>query len=256
MIEIFSQWKWLNKNEDSFWCDGNTFVVVDWSTDKSGRLYNSFTWWELVSKLVSNTILSTDLNGYELVSFLNTKVRDLYISLDILDDTYDPKYRFTCLFCVVRIVKNILYITQVGDVWIRINGTEVYQQIKQVDINNAQERSDYIIKTWDIAWSRDHIMPLLVKQFDYQNNINSVLWYGAIDWFITPEKFVHILEYDLNLVRTIELFSDGYCLIPSEISIWSRESAFEKVEKEDPYKYLHYKSTKTADDRTIMIIKL
>ncbi len=98
-------------------------------------------------------------------------------------------------------------------------------------------------------------MPLLLKEFEYQNNPQKLLGYGVIDGTYTPAKFVKTFEYDLKKIHTIELFSDGYFDVPKEVSIKSWEKSFEKVEKEDPDKWKKYKSTKSKDDRTIAIIE-
>lgn len=52
----------------------------------------------------------------------------------------------------------------------------------------------------------------------------------------------------------IELFTDGYFAVPEGSTIQDWEDIYEKIEKEDPYKYLTYPSTKAKDDRTIMIV--
>jgi hypothetical protein len=171
------------------------------------------------------------------------------------EDIQDPKFRFTCGFICIRIVDDKILITYLGDLGFRINGSEIYQEIKQIDIDNSEARSKYIRETNDVNGSRDHIRPLLFKQFEYQNNPQEPLGYGVIDGTDTPAKFVKFFEYDLDKIHTIELFSDGYFDIPQEVSIEAWEKSFEKVEKEDPDKWKKYKSTKSKDDRTIVTIE-
>ena len=254
-VQTFSKGKIENRNEDYFDYNKNCLVIADGATDKSGRKYDDKTGGELVSRIVVKECLSTNLNGIELVNHLNKKIKELYADLKISDEIQDPKFRFTCGFICVGLIADNIVITYLGDLGLRINGTEIYQETKQIDIDTSEERSKYIRKTKDVKGSRVHIMPLLLKQFQYQNNPQEPLGYGVIDGTKTPSKFVKIIEYNIYDVKTIELFSDGYFDIPQEVSIKAWEKAFKNVEKEDPDKWKKYKSTKSKDDRTIAIIE-
>jgi|TARA_Y100000034_G_scaffold57409_1_gene70105 hypothetical protein len=254
-VKTFSKGKIENKNEDYFDHNETCFVIADGATDKSGKKYNNKTGGELVSRITVKECLSTNLNGIDLVNHINKKVKELYDQLRIQDKIKDPKFRFTCGFICVRLVGNKFLITYLGGLGFRINGNEIYQETTQIDINNSEIRSKYIQETNDIEGSREHIMPLLLKQFEFQNNPQEPLGYGVIDGTNTPAKFVKTFEYDLEKIHKIELFSDGYFDVPQVISIESWEKTFEKVEKEDPDKWKKYKSTKSKDDRTIAIIE-
>lgn len=254
-VEYFSKWKIENRNEDYFGYNQSNFILADWSTDKSWNKYDWKTWGELASKLIVEETLLTNLNWAKLVNFLNKKLNQLYGELGILVNTNDPKYRFSSCFVSVRIVEEKVIITYLWDSGFRINWKEIYKEEKQIDVENSKIRSKYIQETDDINWSRDFIMPLLLKQFDYQNNIlDNTFWYWIIDWTKTPSKFIKVFEYDINEIKTIELFTDGYFDIPEEVSIEAWEEIFKKVEKEDPDKWKKYKSTKSKDDRTIAIL--
>lgn len=254
-VKTFSKGKIKNRNEDYFDYNETCFVIADGATDKSGRMHNNKTGGELVSRIVVKECLSSILNGIELVNHLNKKVNKLYADLNILNETQNPKFRFTCGFICVRLVSDKIIITYLGDLGFRINGTEIYQETKQIDIDNSEERSKYIRETNDVKGSRDHIMPLLLKQFEYQNNPKDPLGYGVIDGTTTPSKFIKTFDYDLSKIKTMELFNDGYFDISQEVSIEAWEKSFEKVEKEDPDKWKKYKSTKSKGDRTIAIIE-
>lgn len=255
-VQTFSEGKPEERNEDFFGYNTNCFVIADGATDKSGKAYNGKTGGEIISRLVVNESLSINLNGVELINHLNKKIYELYSQLKILEDIKDPKYRFTCGgFICVRLIDNEIIITYLGDSGFRINGTEVYQEKKQIDINNSEKRSEYIQKTNDINGSREQMMPLILKQFDYQNNPNDSLGFGVIDGTDTPVKFIKIFKYNKDKIKTIELFTDGYLDIPQEVSIKAWEAIFERIKLEDPYKYKKYKSTGSKVDRTIVIIE-
>ena len=253
-VQFFSQGSADKKNEDHFGHDETSFVIADGATDKSGRRYDLKTGGELVSRLVVKEALASTLNGKELVDFLNKKVNQFYEELGITEEIKDPKYRFTCGFIAARIVEDKIYITYLGDLGFRINGSQVYKEIKQVDIDNAEERSRYIRETNDIEGSRAHSIPFILKQFEHQNNPKDPLGYGVIDGTKTPAQFIKTFEYPLDKIETIELFTDGYFAIPQKISIAAWEKAFEKAKQEDPDNWKQYKSTKSHDDRTIAIL--
>ncbi len=254
-VESFSKGKIETRNEDYFNYTQTGFVIADWATDKSKKTYNNQTGWEIISRIIVKKSLSTSLNWVELVNYLNQEVEKEYVKLNILENIKDPKYRFSSWFICVRVVEKQVIITYLGDLWFRINGDIVYQEVKQVDRDNATARSLYIQRTGDILGAREHIIQWILSQFNYQNNANDVLWYWVIDWTHTPSKFIKIFTYDREKIHTIELFSDGYFKIPENVSIQAREESFEQVEKEDPDKWKKYKSTKSKDDRTITIIK-
>jgi len=254
-VNFFSKGKSEDRNEDFFSYNENSFVLSDGATDKSGKTYEGKTGGEIISQFVVKEALSSKLNGVELINFLNQRVSSLYSDLNITDIIGNAQFRFSCTIVVLRIVDDKLIITCVGDSGFRINGKEVYRDTKQVDIINAKERSKYILETNDISGSREYIMPLLLEQFEYQNNPNNSLGYGVIDGTNTPEKFIKVFQYSKDKIKTIEIFSDGYFLIPFESSISEWEKSFEYVEREDPYKFNQYKSTKAKDDRTVAIIR-
>lgn len=254
-VQSFSRGKTKDKNEDYFDYNESCFVLVDGTTDKSGSKYNGKTGGEIISKLVAREALSSVLTGVELVNFLNKKIYKLYQDLNITDKIVDPKYRFSGCCIVVRIIGTKIVVTYVGDAGFRINGSKIYKESKEIDINTAEKRAQYIKDTGDIVGSREYIMPLLLKQFEYQNNPDHPLGYGTIDGTNTPAKFVKIFEYPKDQIRLIELFSDGYFAVPTGTTIKDWENLFQKVEQEDPDKWKKYKSTKSKDDRTIAIIE-
>jgi hypothetical protein len=253
-IDYFTKGKTQERNEDAFGYSQNTCIIADGATDKSGRKYNDKTWGEIVAQLIVHTCLSCSLNGVELVNYINEETNKIYKKLWILEDTQDARLRFSAGFICVRIIENKIIITYIWDLGFRINGNDVYRKVKQVDREWADARSKYIYETGDIEWSREYIMPLMFEQFKYQNNSKESRGYGVIDGIFTPPHFVEVFSYDISDVHTLELFTDGYFDVPWEVSIKWWEDIHKKVEKKDPYKYKHYKSTKSSDDRTVMII--
>lgn len=254
-IEYFTAGKSPEHNEDCFGYDDRTLVIADGATDKSGRRYSGRTGGEIVAKLVVETCLKTDAHGTDLVHILNAGIADEYRRLSIDHEVAHARYRMSCSFICVRISDETLHLTSVGDCGWRLNGTAVVQSHKLVDEQNAAARSRYIKETGDIAGSRDHIMPLLMAQFSYQNDPSHVLGYGVLDGTVTPEKYIETHRYPRRDVHVLEMFTDGYVNIPTTPSIAAWEEAHQEVEREDPDKFLRYPSTKSHDDRTIAIIR-
>ncbi len=79
--------------------------------------------------------------------------------------------------------------------------------------------------------------------------------HGELTGGLVPKKYIHTEEFDLSEIGTLELFTDGYFKVPDEVSIDAWERSYQEVEREDPHKYKQYKSTKSKDDRTIMIVR-
>lgn len=98
-------------------------------------------------------------------------------------------------------------------------------------------------------------------QGNFQNVEDRALGYGVIDGFPVPARYIDTHRYKLADVETIELFSDGYFAPAEGFGVAAWEAAFERVEKEDPYKIGAYLSTKgtTAsswtDDRSYLGVR-
>jgi hypothetical protein len=255
-VQFFSKGKVTDRNEDCFDHNDDCFVLADGATDKSGRRYDGKTGGELVSRIIAEVCLSTELNGPELVRHINNKVNELYVKLEIDKDIIDAKYRFTSGFICVRLIKNNVTITYLGDLGFRINGKTAYQETFQIDTINSEKRASYIKTTGDINGCQNYILPFILKQFDYQNNPRHTLGYGVIDGTTTPSKFIKVFKYNKKDVKTIELFTDGYYDIPKNATIKAWENLYKKIELEDPDKWIKYKSVKSKDDRTVAIITI
>ena len=256
-VETFTQGKTEKRNEDFFGYNDSTFVLADGATDKSGKTYDGKTGGEIISKLIVKTCLETNLNGPPLVSELNNRVLQIYHNLDIADEVRKiPQNRFSGTFVCIRIIAGELIATILGDVSYRLNKTEVHLYQKQIDIDNANLRAQYIEETGDIMGSRRFLYPHLIKQYAYQNLPNHPLGYGAVDGSTTPDDYVKMKCYPLSVIQSIEIFSDGYYYQPPMRGItpadW--EARFKEIHKADPHKYQTYKSTKSIDDRTVMTI--
>lgn len=255
-IRFFSEGKNPPKNEDVIAYSDTILVLSDGATDKSGQVFEGRTGGEIAAELAVNVCLKSQKNGTELINEITSQLKELYeqINPNALEDS---AYRFAATLVVARIVNDEVIITQVGDSSFRINGTDTYTNNKLVDYLTANTRKAYIEETGDVAGSRDFIMPLLKAQHRYQNNAELPLGYAVIDGTPVPEQFIKIHALPLNTVRSIELVSDGYYgVFPESISIEAYETLFKNIEEVDPDKYRQYVSTKTSDDRSVLIAEI
>jgi hypothetical protein len=84
----------------------------------------------------------------------------------------------------------------------------------------------------------------------FANRSDLGLGYGVIDGFGVPERFVETRRFELEEIRGVELFTDGYFEIPETAGLDAFEAAHERVEREDFDKLGRYASVKgSADDR-------
>jgi len=254
-IKSFTKGKNDPKNEDYFGYNENTIVLSDGATDKSGQLFAGRSGGEIISEFIVEKTLKVGFNGVELVRYLSDEIMKLYKDINP-KALSDSTFRFAATLICVRIESNKISVTQIGDSAFRINGVDLYKNDKLIDELNAQARSLYIKKTGDVVGGRDYILPLLKQQHVYQNNAKEILGYGVIDGTEVPNEFVKFFEFAKEDIQTIELISDGYFSIPNESTIETYEKKNKEVEQEDPDKWKKYKSTKSKDDRTVVIIDL
>jgi serine/threonine protein phosphatase PrpC len=254
-VEIFTKGKTKDFNDDVGLNNDHAWVVCDGVTDSYNRQFDGRHSGELAARLTAEEVLAVELNGKPLVDHINKKLQELYRRINP-EALTDPKARFMTTLVCGRITGKKLVVTQVADSGFRINGTDTYFDTKKIDDLTSQLRAHYIQLTGDIAGSRDFIVPIIREQLTYCNNPDHVLGYGAISGTPIPEKFIRVFEFDMSAVHTLELFSDGYYdQLSDEVSIAAYEAKREQIELEDPDKYKKYVSTKSNDDRTVMIVR-
>lgn len=252
-VNFFSKGIDTKPNEDRYGFDPTAWVVVDGVTDKSGQQFRGKTGGEIVAQCIVERCLATRKTGIALVGFLNAEIAALYRRMNPRA-IHDSAHRFAATLVCARIVGNELVITQVNDTSFRVNGARVYRTRDAVDELYANLRAAYIRATGDVRGSRAFITPLIREQHQYQNNGRSPMGYGVLDGTTTPKKYIRVFRFPLRTVRTVELFTDGYVAVPKRITVDAWEVAHRAVERKDPDKYRQYPSTKSKDDRTVMIV--
>jgi hypothetical protein len=254
-LEAFSEGKNSDKNEDFYGYNDTKIILADGSSDKSGQLYRGKTGGEIISRMIVSYFLKTTKPFDEAIEELNNQINEFY-------KIHNPKafennlFRFASTLVYIEIKKEKIEINQISDTEFRINGSKIYKNPMLIDSLTSNLRAQYINITNDIEGSREFIFPILESQHKYMNNPNHPLGYGAVTGQKIPNKFIKKYSFDLEDVKQIEIFTDGYFDIPTESNLSSWESNYEKTNKEDPHKYKKFKSTKSKDDRTILIARL
>lgn len=262
-----------SRNEDGWVATENTFGVIDGSAPRVNLRFEGKSSARFATDALRNVLLTTSpsVNGKELVlsmtAFLNEEI-DRIGYTDLVQQNREASP--AALFTVVRIVGDQVIITAIGDISCRINSKVIHNDnIKSEDLmmkkrilamKKAKNKSPFIRDEELIKIGKQAIAEDLKFQVkNYFNNPNSDLGFGIIDGKEVPEKFIKRYTYDLRSIQTLELFSDGYYILPhsSDINLW--EEKFFEGEKEDPLRWKNYPSVKTSsssqfsDDRTILI---
>ena len=248
---VFSKGKNPPKNEDAVAYNEVNFVVCDGSTGKKGGLYKGRTGGEIASALIADAALQSDLNGIALVNHLTSLLHAEQVSLEKLG--YEMEIE-TTLVCA-RVTGTQLIVTQVADTAFRINESRTYENPAIIDTLMSETRKRYIDLTHDIEGSREYIMPLLLDEGSYRNNADSPAGYGVLDGNPVPAKFVKLHKFNMADIQILEIYTDGYFATPQRATIEAYEDLHAKVQQEDPHKCLAYPSTKSNDDRTVMIVE-
>ncbi len=257
-IECFTEAKDPAKpgcNEDFWGFNSTTVVLSDGATAKGDAIdVAGLSGGRMASQIVTETCLNNDTHGQQLVISANTAFHSFYQANGV--ESQNPLNRVAASLLCVRIDRNSLIITQVNNSGFRINGGNPYVQETVCDILHAYTRAEYIRLTGDTIGAREFILPMLQKQlFAYQNNADHPLGYGVIDGTETPGIFTRTYRIPLSTVDTLELFTDGYPMLPSGTTIQDWETAYAYVQRNDPNRCLDFPATKIADDRTVLILR-
>jgi len=262
------------KNEDGWVITKDTFAVIDGSAPRVDLKFEGKSSARFATDALKSVLLTTpaNINGKELVSsmtaFLNKEIdRAGYRKLVQQNKEASP----AALFIVARIFEKQVIITAVGDISCRVNGEVIHcDHFKSEDLmmkkrilamrktknENPSIPDEELIKIGRQSIAED--LKFQVK--NYFNNLNSDLGLGIINGEKVPEKFIKKYTCNLKDVKILELYSDGYYILPYSPTINSWEGKFFDGEKEDPLRWGKYPSVKVSfpgqfsDDRTILIV--
>ncbi len=276
-IEVLSIGKHKNDsslNEDGYVVTKNTFAVIDGSAPRVDLKFEGKSTARFATDVVREVLLVTSphVNGRELVTAITLKLNKEIDRIGMRDIIRKAKEASpAALFISARIVGEKIIITALGDVSCRINGkvihtcyfkTEELMTAKRIQaMINAKDKnplvSDEELQTIGKLAIQEDLKEQVRKYF---NNSDSELGLGIINGENVPDKFIKTYTFNLKDIRTLELFSDGYFILPKTAKIASWEKAFFLGEKEDPLRWKKYPAVKGvmkgmySDDRTILIV--
>lgn len=263
------------RNEDQYVVTPHTLAVIDGSAPRLDVKFDGKSGGRFAADVVADVLRTTgpDVNGMALVAIMTQRLNEAIDRIgarELITKTVEA--RSAVLFTAARIFEDQMIITAVGDVHCRVNGQMVHTDeilseqemikkrvaaIEQAHAQNPDISDDELRTIGKAAILQD----LHTQVGAYFNNPDDPLGLGIIDGTPVPEKFVKVYRFPLKDVQTLEIFSDGYCVIPDEASIEAYEKAFFESEAEDPLRWRKYPAVKTStpeqfsDDRTVVIAK-
>ncbi|OKL44734.1 hypothetical protein [Pseudovibrio exalbescens] len=253
--------------EDGLFFNDHYLAVFDGATDKAGKKYDGRKGGRVARDIILSVFetLPPNTAPTEVLAKINEAYAEFYAQHPDIDYKNDKIYRPTSTLTYYDLDNDVL--VSVGDSKARIDGEEYGEPSKLVDDLNGYLRA-YVIEKLQLSddqirendWGRYYIMPLLKRQFEFQNNPDAPehFQFWAIDGFEVPEDKLLVYEFD-EKPEVIELSSDGY-RYPEAASIESYEADLAKLLKEDPLMKKISKSTKgikgdnvSFDDRAVLI---
>lgn len=255
--------------EDGLFYSDDFLAIFDGATDKSGKSYNG----DKGGRVARNIILGVfkqaapDATPKDILAAINKEYQAFYAANADIDFAKEPLFRPTATLIWYSFARN--EVTAIGDSKARIDGKIYNDGTKMVDILNSDLRVKVIkelkltpeqVEKDDLG--RFYIMPLLMKQSEFQNNPKApeAFQYWAIDGFPIPDEKLEILKLDQR-PNLIEFSTDGYESFPAQPAVAEYETELAKLLKDDPLR-IKNPSTKgiqagnvSFDDRAVLIWK-
>ena len=210
----------------------------------------------LGSTVAKQVILASDSTGVNLIREMNEAIRKKYDELGVRDYARNPAERFTGYVAHVLATPRKTVVTAVGDVRCIVDGNLVAGRTKRMDSHHNELRRRYIEETGDVEGAYNRLLkPLIIQQFQYQNQPGHEFTYPAIDGTETkPEESIDLLN--LNGARRLLLWTDGY-ETPTEFTIDGLEAQLRNIWEVDPGRCKKFLSVGCLqDDRTSVEVDL
>ena len=267
-------------NEDVFAYNDDLTVIADGSTSKNKAVSELIeqtygaTGGRIAAEIATEGVKNTDLNGKELVGYINAKIREASRKFSPSGEPLENIMATTLAAARIERDTREIVVTQVGDTAFRATFSNDSQmwfiEERKIDVLDAVARSKAVRAALEAGESDEEAMvqgraaiadSLGRQVVHYWNNPDSEYGMGYIAGSEVPDKFINVYRFSAEDIKTIEFMSDGYLYgsrdeFPqgSTIQVW--EDYITRVHEEDPYKYERYPATKPIDDRTIIISHL
>jgi len=256
--------------EDSIFISNDFAAVIDGVTSKSIRRFRKNTPPGKESSLLLKEALGQlkyDISVEDAVLFLTKKIFSFYEKHNLVDRMKNnPLERATASIIIYSRYQNEIW--SIGDCQCLVDNV-LHTNKKYIDelladvralFLETEERLGKLDNDTNIDIGRNFILPLLKKQFLFQNVNNGCEYsYGVIDGFNVPKEDIKTIS--VSGKKIIVLASDGYPKLCSTLK--QSENQLKKILKNDPLCYKEYKSTKglikgnvSFDDRAYLKIEL
>src|SRR5690625_4590422 len=236
-----------NLCEDLFVVNENYVAVIDGATNISGRVIKGKTPGRLIAEIIQKTIdgLPWDVTLEELIAIINSKMREIYKELDILNDI--AQYAWLTPAASLIIYSHYYEeVWQIGDCQCLIDG-RLYLNEKKVDNVIAEARSLFLEaelkrgKTLEDLLENDpseaYVEQLTKMQYEFQNDSDNQYGYEVINGFDIDFSKVQIVKVPKH-ADTIVFASDGYPYLKDKLS--ETEKALENLLVADPLCFRKY----------------
>jgi glycerophosphoryl diester phosphodiesterase len=237
--------------EDGIFKSNNFIAVIDGATAKTNVKYDELSPGKKGKDVVLECLLDfkADISCREAINSLTNKIAEYYRDNGIFERLLaHPEERMS--LSIVIFSKFRKEIWMIGDCQCIVD-YQVYTNKKKVDTVMAELRSFY--NQWELMsgasiqsliekdLGREFILPLLKKQYLFQNNmLGNDFSYGVIDGFnLDDDKVKIVSNFQSNI---IVLASDGYPQLFNSLS--KSENYLNEVLNLDPLCIKKYKSTK------------
>ncbi len=238
--------------EDAIYNGPHFVAVIDGATAKADRRWDGETGGRVAARIISDFLgeLAYDATAFEAFDGMTARIRQFYEAQGVLDSvTANPAQRIIAVAAIVSFFHEEIW--SVGDCQYLLNEQHIAQH-KTVDIVAAEARAMFLetelargvtqeeLKIFDSG--RDFILPLLIRQLQFQNNpFVGVYSFAAVDGFPIPIDNVRVQTIPDD-ISSIVLATDGYPLLRSSLA--ESEAALRELLHDDPLLFRKYKSTK------------
>lgn len=258
----------LDDCEDFIFFNDNYACIIDGATSIEKVLYENKTPGQKIGELIIDALDSVSPKStiFQIVEEINK-----HIQLFLKDKSgFNIQGKEKRKFMTASIALYSKYYKQawlIGDCSILVNDitysntreiNTILSNIRSLMISSEMEQGKEILDFQGNDIGREYILPILRKQYLFQNNTNHQFSYSAIDGF--PVDFNKVKAIDIDSKYLI-MASDGYPKLFDTLE--KSEHFLKKIKIEDPLLINKYKSTKglmidqnSYDDRAFLKIEL
>lgn len=267
---IFSKTGVFTDCEDSIYIGENYIAVIDGTTSKSDRKWNTITSGKFGSEFIGKLFSSfqKDLTARKAVDIMTNEIQRIYKEKKLTQVVeQNPSERINVTFIAVNLFRREIWLVgdcqAIIDKQLLTNNTKIDHVLSETralflesEILLGKSIEELLVK--DVG--REFILPLLERQSLFQNQVGlDGYWYSTLDGFHVPDEAI-IIKKITEDTKSIILASDGYPVLLD--SLEASENALREILNNDPLLFREVKSTKgmitgqiSFDDRAYVKVR-